>query len=240
MSESASQHTSNILPAGGSPRLGRNTLRAARVAITCALSLSLGVLASGCSLFGGGSVGGDAGAIRRIAIIPFAYRDGASIYPCTLCPDRVVMADTSRDDALLVTAFFHEALTTYPRFSILPYDRVERFATDDMDETRERLFAVEGIDAVLVGALMELRARTGDPREPEAKGGAAVYAALVDASTGQALWSAYRDEDQLPPSLTARRMADIVSGEPIRWLSSLGLAQVHAEELVSELASKIQ
>jgi len=205
--------------------------------VAVAVVLAVAVGATACStLFGGGK---DTREIRRIAILPFAYRAAGESHPCTLCPDDLVMAPTSYDDAMLVTAFFHEALTSYPRLSILPYETVERFRSDDMAESLDRLYAVEGIDAVLVGALMELRPRQGDPREPTATAGAAVYAALVEPLTQRVLWSGYRDENQTAPPLTLRRMSEIVSGEPVRWRSDLGQAQVYAEELAGEMIRRI-
>jgi hypothetical protein len=211
------------------------------VARSLALALALATSAcGGMALFGGGKASGSSGQIRKIAILPFAYRDAQHIAPCSLCPDKLVMAPTSRDDALLVTAFFHEAMTTYPRFSTVPFDTVARFATEDMDETAERLWAVEGVDAVLVGALLELRPRVGDPRDPEFSAGAAVYAALVEASTKRVLWVGYRDANQTSPPLSPKRVGEIISGEPITWHSEMGQAQAWAVALVREMTRKVR
>ena len=101
------------------------------------------------------------GKIRTIAVLPFAYRDEQGGVPCTMCPNPVVMAPTSEDDALLVTAFFYEALTRHPRFQVVPPDVVARFMADTMEETTERLEVMQNVDAVLIGALLELRPRLG-------------------------------------------------------------------------------
>lgn len=207
-------------------------------ALSAALAVSTALGAVACSTIFGGDK--DTREIRRIAILPFAYRAADGKHECDLCPDKLVMAKTSYDDAMLVTAFFHEALTTYPRLSILPYETVERFQGASMSESLDRLYAVEGIDAVLVGALMELRPREGDPRTPIAKGGAAVYAALVEPLTQRVLWSGYRDENQSSPPLTVRRVSEIVSGEPVRWRSDLGQAQEYARDLADEMARRIR
>jgi hypothetical protein len=156
----------------------------------------LGVGATGCStLFGGEE---NKREIRRIAILPFAFRDAERTVPCTLCPDKLVLAETSEEDALLVTAFFHEALTTYPVLTVLSSESVERFRTEDMAESVDRIFAVEAVDAVLIGALMELR------------------------------------------PVTFQRASEIISGEPIRWRSALGQAQIYTEQLAKEMAKHIR
>lgn len=206
------------------------------IAVAILVSLGFGLL--GCStLFGGDE---NKRKIRRVAILPFGYRAVGENVACSLCPDKLVMAETSHSEAMLVTAFFHEALTTYPGLSILPFETVERFQGTTMSETMDRLYAMEEIDAVLVGALMELRPREGDPRTPTSAGGAAVYAALVEPLTERVLWSGYRDENQKPPPVTIQRMSEIISGEPVRWLSDLGQAQVYAEQLTKEMVKRIR
>jgi hypothetical protein len=150
------------------------------------------------------------------------------------------LAETSEEDALLVTAFFHEALTTYPVLTVLSSESVERFRTEDMAESVDRIFAVEAVDAVLIGALMELRPREGDPRTPTSPAGAAIYAALVEPMTIRVLWSGFRDADQKPPPVTFQRASEIISGEPIRWRSALGQAQIYTEQLAKEMAKHIR
>jgi len=200
-------------------------------AVACAVA----VFTSGCATMRSS----DELEVRRIAILPFAYRGVDDAVPCSVCPDQLDPLPTSREDALLVTAFFHEALTTYPRLSILPFEAVDRLLVDDMVATMDRLYAAEEVDAVLVGMLMALRPREGDPREPDAPAGASIYAALVEPLTERVFWVGTREGVQQPPPITLRRLSEIISGEPIRWHSDLGQAQLYANELVKEMVKQI-
>jgi hypothetical protein len=176
------------------------------------------------------------GRIRRVAVLPFAYRDARGVVPCTMCPNPVVMAPTSVDDAALVTAFFYEALTRHPRFEVVPPDLVDRFLGSSMEETTERLEVMHDIDAVLVGALLELRPRVGNPQNPADPGGAAVYVALVDARTRQALWNRVFDRTQKPLAAAQRAYSVMVGKTDPHWLSSHGIAQDAALELMRTMA----
>ncbi len=180
------------------------------------------------------------GRIKKIAVLPFAFRDAESIHACTLCPNPLVMAPTSQDDALLVTAFFYEALTRHPRFEVVPYETVDRFAGDTMSQTLDRLQVMESVDAVLVGALLELRPRVGDPQNPEEAGGAAVYAALIDASSGQSLWNRVFDRTQRPANAAEKGYEVIVGGGNPHWLGAQGIVQEAALEMMSNMARTVQ
>jgi hypothetical protein len=180
------------------------------------------------------------GRIRRIAVLPFAYRDAQGTVPCTLCPNPVVMAPTSEDDALLVTAFFYEALTRHPRFQVVPPDIVARFMGDTMEETTERLEVMESVDAVLVGALLELRPRVGSPQDPTDPGGAALYVALIDAETKTQLWNRVFDRTQRPENAVERGYDLVVGDEDPHWLSAEGIAQEAALELVKTMARTVR
>ncbi len=180
------------------------------------------------------------GEIQKIAVLPFAYRDESGVHPCTLCPNSVVMAPTSADDATLVTGFFYEALTRHPRFEVLAYDIVDRFGGDTMQQTVERLQVMEDIDAVLIGALLELRPRVGDPQNPEEAGGAAVYAALVDARSGRALWNRVFDRTQRPANAAKKGYDVIVGGGNLHYLASQGIAQEAALEMMSHMARTVR
>lgn len=180
------------------------------------------------------------GRIRRIAVLPFAYRDEHGTVPCTMCPNPVVMAPTSEDDALLVTAFFYEALTRHPRFQVVPPDVVARFMTDTMEETTERLEVMQNIDAVLVGALLELRPRVGSPQNPSDPGGAAIYVALVDAKTKIQLWNRVFDRTQRPQNALEKGYDVVVGGDNEYWLSAQGIAQDAALELVKTMARTVR
>jgi len=180
------------------------------------------------------------GRIRRIAVLPFAYRDEHGTVPCTMCPNPVVMAPTSEDDALLVTAFFYEALTRHPRFQVVPPDIVARFMADSMEETTERLEVMQNIDAVLIGALLELRPRLGSPQSPTEPGGAAIYVALIDAKTKAQLWNRVFDRTQRPQNAVERGYDVIVGGANAHWLSAQGIAQDAALELVKTMARTVR
>ena len=179
------------------------------------------------------------GVIKKVAVLPFAYRDANGIRPCALCPNAVIMAPTSEDDAMLVTAFFYEALTRHPRFEVVPSDVVERFSGDTMQQTMERLEVMENVDAVLVGALLELRPRVGDPQDPAEAGGAAVYAALVDARSGRQLWNLVFDRTQKPANVAQKGYEVVVGGGNPHWLPAQGIAQEAAMEMMSNMARSV-
>ena len=180
------------------------------------------------------------GRIRRIAVLPFAYRDEQGTVPCSMCPNPVVMAPTSEDDSLLVTAFFYEALTRHPRFQVVPPDIVARFMADTMEETTERLEVMQNIDAVLIGALLELRPRVGSPQDPTEPGGAAIYVALVDAKTKVQVWNRVFDRTQRPQGAVERGIDVVVGGQNAHWLSAQGIAQDAALELVKTMARTVR
>jgi hypothetical protein len=180
------------------------------------------------------------GRIRRVAVLPFAYRDEQGTVPCTMCPNPVVMAPTSEDDALLVTAFFYEALTRHPRFQVVPPDIVARFMADSMEETTERLEVMQNVDAVLIGALLELRPRLGSPQNPTEAGGAAIYVALIDAKTKAQLWNRVFDRTQRPQNAVERGYDVVVGGHNAHWLSAQGIAQDAALELVKTMARTVR
>jgi hypothetical protein len=180
------------------------------------------------------------GRIRRIAVLPFAFRDEHGTVPCSMCPNPVVMAPTSEDDALLVTAFFYEALTRHPRFQVVPPDVVARFMADTMEETTERLDVMQNIDAVLIGALLELRPRVGSPQSPTEPGGAAIYVALIDAKTKAQLWNRVFDRTQGPQNAVERGYEVVVGEQDGHWLSAQGIAQDAALELVKTMARTVR
>jgi hypothetical protein len=180
------------------------------------------------------------GKIRTIAVLPFAYRDEEGVVPCTMCPNPVVMAPTSENDALLVTAFFYEALTRHPRFQVVPPDVVSRFMADTMEETTERLDVMQNVDAVLVGALLELRPRLGSPQDPTEPGGAAVYVALIDAKTKAQLWNRVFDRTQRPRNTIERGVNVVVGDDSPHWLSAQGIAEDAALELVKTMARTVK
>ncbi len=184
--------------------------------------------------------GGEHGRTLSIAILPFAYRDASGGLPCELCPDRLVMAPTSRDEALLVTAFFYEALESHPRFTVLPEETVSLFFDGSLAHTADRLRAEKGVEAVLVGGLLELRQRIGDPRAPDRRAGAAVYAALIGLNDGEILWKAFYDRDDRPGGRLRRQIGRLVGREHDLGRTAVEVAHEEAVEMVSELVDRVR
>jgi hypothetical protein len=180
------------------------------------------------------------GDVKKIAVLPFGYRDVDGKHPCSLCPNPVVMAETSEDDALLVTAFFYEALTRHPRFEVVPYETVRRLEGRTMRETMDRLEVMNDIHAVLTGALLELRPRVGDPANPEQRGGAAYYVVLIDAKTGEELWNRVFDKTQRPRNIATAGWQKLVSSKKSHWQTSLGIAQKGAVDLMNNMARTVR
>ncbi len=147
---------------------------------------------------------------------------------------------TSADEALLVTAFFYEALAQHPSIHVVPHESVEAARGHTMRETLERLLAREQIDAVLVGALLELRPRIGDPQDPRQRAGAALYAALLDVDTGKPLWRRVYDRSPGPPSRLLRQYLLVVEGEDPSTLTAEEVAQLGARRMVESLARALR
>ncbi|RMD82990.1 MAG: hypothetical protein D6815_07765 [Candidatus Dadabacteria bacterium] len=210
-------------------------------ALCCSLVVAVG--GSGCASIREALPGlarGERGASLKVAILPLAYRDERGVVECDLCPDRLVMAPTSREDALLVTAFFYEVLDSHPRFVLVEEGRVEAARGATMAETMRNLRAREGVDAVLVGALLELRARMGDPRAPGRRAGAAVYAALIDSASQAAIWRGYRDWDDRAPARWQQGFTRVVRGATRVSKTALEVAREAVESLVEDMVRKVR
>jgi hypothetical protein len=186
---------------------------------------------------------GDPGTAKRtarIAVLPFAYRDGNGARQCDICPDTLVMDVTSQDDALLMTAFLYEALTRHPRLQIVPYETVQAAQGDSMRATLDHLARTENLDAVVVGALLELRDRFGDPRSPDQRAGAAVYAALLDLPSGRPVWKRLYDHTPGRPTRAVREYERIVIGEESKALTAHEVAQAGIDRMASSLARAVR
>jgi hypothetical protein len=186
---------------------------------------------------------GDSGTAKRaarVAVLPFAYRDASGVKPCDLCPDKLVMDVTSRDDALLATAFLYEALARHPRLQIVPYESVQAVHGETMRETLTRLSETEKLDVVVVGALLELRERLGDPRDPEQRGGAAVYAAMLDLPSGRAVWKRLYDQTPGRATRPVREYERIVVGEESKAMTAREVVQVGIDRMASSLARAVR
>ncbi|MFP6599148.1 MAG: hypothetical protein VB852_01755 [Deltaproteobacteria bacterium] len=179
--------------------------------------------------------------VRRIAVLPLAYRGDSGSVECDLCPNDMVLAETSEDKAMLVTAFFYEHFTRHPRFALVPYADVLRARGADMRSTLAGLDSPQGervADAVLVGALLELRspgANAGSGPRP----GAAVYAALLDTGSGQTLWSSFVDADEEARSAVALRWRGLVEGKDAMPARAVDIARQLVGRMVDELAMQV-
>jgi len=182
----------------------------------------------------------DALPVRQIAVLPFAYRGPESRSDCDICPNPLLMSKTSPGDALLVTAFFYEALQRYPRFDVLPYDTVRRFESETMDETVARITEEHRLDAVIVGALLEMRPRRGDPQKPSLTGGASIYAAALDVSTGEPVWAELFDGTKHPPNFFYRQYKRVVATVDNRRPSSEEIAEYGVTKLVKSMSKKVR
>jgi hypothetical protein len=214
-----------------------------RVFLSCA-ALLLATATAACStmrkylphqLFGSSTVKH----VRHIAVLPLAYRAPDGTHTCDMCPDRLVMDVTSQQDALLVTSFFYEALLGHPRLQIIPFETVQAAAGETMQETVTRLAETEKVDAVLVGALLELRSRLGDPREPTQRGGASVYAALLDLPSGHAVWKRLYDRSPGRPGTAIRQYERLVLGEESKTMTAEEVAHEGVARMVKSLVKSL-
>lgn len=207
-----------------------------------ALVLLVAVTANGCSTIRSwmpGDIGSDKGPIQRVAVLPFAYRAAGGGVSCDLCPDKLVMDVTSEQDALLATAFLYEGLARYPRIQVIPYERVREYQGATMRETLTKLAEKENIDAAVVGALLELRPRIGDPRHPKQRGGAAVYVVLLDLPNGAPIWKRYYDRSPGRPGRIMHSYYELV-GEEEHALTADEATQEGIEGMVPGLVKALR
>ncbi len=203
------------------------------------VALSLAT-SGGCALFGGG--GPETVAVkelRRIAILPAAYVDLTGGSSCDLCPADLEMGVTSGDAADLLTAFFYEALDSYPRYKIIDYDRVRAVAAAGHRGAAQSLLAGENVDAVVVMALLDLRRREGGDENPTTPAGATIYAALVDASTFDVLWQGTFDKNEKASGRLVSRYYAIVRGDRQIWKTADEFMAVGAGDLVKSMVKRI-
>jgi hypothetical protein len=208
--------------------------------LVLAASTLLLPLVTGCSLIPGmGQTKGRIRGVETVTVLPFAYATPSGGRTCDLCPGVPALHDTSRRDALLVTGFFYEALSRYPRFVLTEPGAADALADVTMADGLELARIRGGIDAVLVGALVETRAlgtgRNGEPRPA----GVHLYAALIDVGTGAVRWHGEFDADEKPEGRIEARLEHVIYGEPRRWSSAISLAQSGARKLVKEMVAKL-
>lgn len=181
--------------------------------------------------------------LRRIAVLPTAYTDGTSGQPCDLCPDSVVMKPTDAKSARLVTGFVYEAIARHPRFLFPRADAVEKAVAARPDRrmaaAAQQLAAAGQADVVVVFALLELRPRVGPDSNPEVPAGASVYASLVDARSGEVLWSDFFNRDEKARNRVVRTYDKIANDAPIRWKTAQEFSEVGVDKLVDDLVDEL-
>lgn len=200
----------------------------------------LAVLTTACSVVPGmGPRKGKIRGLETVAVLPFAYATPDGGRACDLCPGVPALHATSREDALLVTGFFYEALSRYPRFVLMEPGPADKLADVTMADGLELVRIRGGIDAVVVGALVETRElgtkRNGDPRPA----GVHLYAALIDVATGTVRWHGEFDANEKPEGHIEARLERIIYGQPRRWSSAISFAQSGARRLVKEMVAKL-
>ena len=98
----------------GFNRLAANPLRRTGL-VALALGLLFASMLSACAAidpylpsFLQAPSSGDPVPVRTIAVLPFAYRGPSDRFDCDVCPNPLVLSETSAETALLITAFFYE------------------------------------------------------------------------------------------------------------------------------------
>lgn len=178
--------------------------------------------------------------VQTIAVLPVAFRGADARLDCDLCPHTLVMAETSADQARLVTALFYEALGHEPKFNVLPYDAVEAHRGSTMDETVLNLTKSEPINAIVVAALLEMRPRVGPPDAPISRGGASVYAAMLSVPGGQPLWVQLFDGTKRPSTWIVRQTDRLIGlRDPINP-SEDEIAEYGVKRLVRSMAGAVR
>ena len=178
--------------------------------------------------------------MRSIAILPFAYRSEEVRRTCDVCPNPLIMTETSEESALLVTAFFYEALSRYPRFEIIPFETVSAYAADSMDEQLAQLTRDHRIDGVVVGGVLEMRERLGDPRHPTRTGGAAIYAAMPDVGSGEAIWAQYFEGTEYPPGFAYKTYKRLVDTVDERRPTAAEVAEYAVDRMVKSMSKSVK
>lgn len=184
---------------------------------------------------GAKSASDDDRGLRKIAILPVAFRDAAGGYACDLCGDSVQMQETSAAAARLATGFLYEAVARHPRILFPNHQAVEKVSTRGMRQAAADLAAAGTADAVIVAALVELRPRVGPDDSPEKPAGVTMFLSLVDARSGTVHWSKTFDREEAPPNWFRLLLHKIWGDTPRRWSTAEGYTEHAADELVEDL-----
>ena len=186
---------------------------------------------------------GEESSMRRIAILPVAYTDGSAGQPCDVCPPSVVMKPTSVLAARLVTGFVYEAVARHPRFLFPTPETVEKSMAStpgrSMRAAALQLGTAGRAELVVAAALVELRPRVGPDDGPTQPAGVALYASLIDARTGEVVWSDTFDRDETGRNFILRAYDKLMNDAPVRWHSAEGYTEVAADELVEDLVDEL-
>ncbi len=181
--------------------------------------------------------------LRKVAILPVAWTDGTNGQACDLCPASVAMKPTDAVSARLLTGFVYEAVARHPRFLFPPHSAVEKSLEQapgrSMRQAMAQLAANGRADYVIVAALVELRQRVGDNENPETPAGVAMYAALVEAKTGETLWSDTFDENESSRGIFLGTYDKVMNDRPIRWSTAQEFSEYAADELIEDLVDEL-
>lgn len=182
--------------------------------------------------------------LRKVAILPVAYVDASSSVPCDLCPPGLEMNPTGLSASRLATGFIYEAVVHHPRFLFPTPEVVDRAiagtASHGMRETAAALAKAGRADWVIVAALQELRPRVGDDQHPEQSAGVKMYAALVEARSGDVIWSDTFDEDEPSRNFVYRIYDKVMNDRPVRYHTAEGYSEVAVDDLIGTLVKKIR
>lgn len=181
--------------------------------------------------------------LRRIAILPVAYTDGATAIPCDLCPPDLALKPTGPLQARLATGFIYEAIARHPRFLFPTPDVVDRTmagtASNGMRETAAALAKAGLADWVVVSALVEQRPRLGDDEAPDQTAGVTMYAALVDTRTGNVEWSDTFDRNESHRNFLYNAYDRIVNDRPVLYRTAEAYTEVAVDELIEDLVDEL-
>jgi hypothetical protein len=181
--------------------------------------------------------------LRKVAILPIAWTDGTSGQPCDLCPPSVALKPTDAVSARLATGFIYEAVARHPRFLFPPHAAVEKTveATPgrSMRQAMATLSSGGRSDYVIVAALIELRQRVGDNQDPETPAGATMYAALIDARSGETLWSDTFDDNESSRGMVLGAYDKVMNDRPVRWSTAQEYCEYAIDSLIEDLVEEL-
>ena len=181
--------------------------------------------------------------LRRIAILPVAYRDQTGGQSCDLCAGAPEMKPTNAMSARLATGFLYEAIARHPRLLFPPpgvVDQTLRATPGQSYRAAATSLSAGGkADYVVAAALLDLRPRVGPDNGPDQPAGVAMYAALVDARSGEVLWSDTFDDDESGRNLMLRAYDRVMNDKPIRWRSADEYCEHAVDELVEDLVDEV-